>query len=207
MARADRMRALGEPWITYFDAAELAGHLAGMGLSVQQDIGPSEIGERWFGPSREDPPRRGGHVVVATDARRPLHLDSRLVVRQLQIWSTVLLGVAIGQAGLGSGFGASLIARDKSELLETLHSVNAIVVIVVAAVCVVLAAVYRRRGGPTWPLVFAVCIELGAILQTVLGELRVVGVHLFLGVLLLCAVTTFCSYAWRHQPSPVPVAS
>ena len=129
------------------------------------------------------------------------------MVRQLQIWSTVLLGVAIGQAGLGSGLGASLIARDKSELLETLHSVNAVIVIVVAAVCVVLAAVYRRRGGPTWPLVFAVCIALGAILQTVLGELRVVGVHLFLGVLLLCAVTTFCSYAWRHQPSPVPVAS
>ena len=128
-------------------------------------------------------------------------------MRQLQIWSTVLLGVAIGQAGLGSAFGASLIARDKSDLLETLHSVNAIVVIVVAAVCVVLAAVYRRRGGPRWPLVLAVCIELGAVLQTVLGEVRVVGAHLFLGVLLLCAVTTFCSYAWRHQPSAVPVAS
>ena len=81
------------------------------------------------------------------------------MARQLQIWSTVLLGVAIGQAGLGSGFGASLIARDKSELLETLHSVNAIVVIVVAAVCVVVAAVYRRRGGPRWPLVFAVCLS------------------------------------------------
>ncbi len=129
------------------------------------------------------------------------------MVRQLQIWSTVLLGVAIGQAGLGSGFGASLIARDKSELLETLHSVNAIVVIVVAAVCVVVAAVYHRRGGPRWPLVFAVGIELGVVLQTVLGELRVVGLHLFLGVLLLCSVTTFCSYAWRHQPSPVAVAS
>ena len=129
------------------------------------------------------------------------------MVRQLQIWSTVLLGVAIGQAGFGSGFGASLIARDKSELLETLHSVNAIVVIVVAAVCVVVAAVYRRRGGPTWPLVFAVCVELGAVLQTLIGSLRVVGLHLFVGVLLLCAVTTFCSYAWRHQPSQIPVAS
>ena len=101
---------------------------------------------------------------------------------------------------------ASLIARDKSDLLERLHSLNAIVVIVVAAVCVVVAAVYRRRGGPTWPLVFAICLELGAILQTVLGKLQVVGLHLFLGVLLLCAVTTFCSYAWRHQPSPVPPA-
>jgi hypothetical protein len=126
-------------------------------------------------------------------------------MRQLQIWSTVLLAVAIGQAGLGSGFGASLIAHDKSHLLERMHSVNAIVVIVLAAVCVVIAAVHRRRGGPTWPLVFSICLELGAILQTVLGQVRVVGLHLFVGVLFLCAVTTFCSYAWRHLPSPVAV--
>jgi len=108
------------------------------------------------------------------------------VVRQLQIWSTVLLGVAIGQAGLGSGFGASLIMRDKSELLETLHARNAILVILVAAVCAVVAAVYRRRGGPAWPLVFAVCLVLAAVLQMVLGEVRVVGLHLFVGVLFLC---------------------
>lgn len=127
------------------------------------------------------------------------------MAQQLKIWSTVLLAVAIGQAGLGSGLGASLIARDKSELLEKLHSYNAIVVIVVAAVCVVLAAVHRRRGA-RWPLVFAVSLELGAILQMVLGEVRVVGLHLFLGVLLLCAMTTFCSYAWRHLPSDSAVA-
>ncbi len=125
------------------------------------------------------------------------------MVRQLQIWSTVLLGVAIGQAGFGSSFGASLIARDKSELLETLHARNAMLVILVAAVCTVVAALYRRRGGPTWPLVFAVCLVLGAILQTALGEGRVVALHLFFGVLYLCAVTTFCSYAWRHQPRSV----
>jgi hypothetical protein len=131
------------------------------------------------------------------------------VVRQLQIWSTVLLGVAIGQAGLGSGFGGSLIAREKSELLERLHSLNAILVIVVAAVCLVLAAVHRRRGGERWPLVFAVCLVVGAVLQTVLGQVRVVSLHLFVGVLLLCAVTTFCSYAWRSLSSAerVPTGS
>ena len=128
------------------------------------------------------------------------------MAQQLKIWSTVLLAVAIGQAGLGSGLGASLIARDKSELLEKLHSYNAIVVIVVAAVCVVLAAVHLRRGGARWPLLFAASLTLGAILQMVLGEVRVVGLHLFLGVLLLCAMTTFCSYAWRHLPSDSAVA-
>jgi uncharacterized membrane protein YfcA len=121
------------------------------------------------------------------------------VVRQLQIWSTVLLGVAIGQAGFGSGLGASLIVRPKSEALETVHQLNAWLVIAVAAVCVVVTVLYRRRGGPRWPLVFAACLLGGALVQAMLGSLRVVGFHLFLGVLFLCAVTTFCSYAWRHQ--------
>ena len=129
------------------------------------------------------------------------------VVQQLRIWSTVLLGVAIAQAGFGSGFGASLIARDKSDALEAMHRWNAWLLIVVAAVCVVVAAMYRRQGGPRWPLVFAACLFGGGLLQAMLGSFRVVGVHLFVGVLFLCAVTTFCSYAWRHQPSEVTAAS
>ena len=123
------------------------------------------------------------------------------MARQLKIWSTVLLAVAVAQAGFGSGFGASLIARNKSELLEKVHQGNAWLVILVAAVCVALSARYRQRGGPGWPLVFSACLVGGGILQAALGQLRVVGPHLFLGVLYLCAVTTFCSYAWRHQPA------
>ena len=69
LARADRMRQLGEPWITYFDTAELADHLAGLGLRVAEDVGATEIGVRWFGRSPDAAPRGGGHVVVAT---RPL---------------------------------------------------------------------------------------------------------------------------------------
>ena len=75
--------------------------------------------------------------------------------------------------------------------------------IAVAAVCAVVAALYRRQGGPRWPLVFALSLVGGAVLQMLLCTNRVVAVHLFVGVLYLCAVTTFCSYAWRHQPSPV----
>ncbi|MEP6648640.1 MAG: hypothetical protein ABJA74_01820 [Lapillicoccus sp.] len=121
------------------------------------------------------------------------------MLQPLRVWSTVLLGVAIGQAGFGAGLGASLIARPKSETLETIHQVNAWVVIVLAAVCVAVAARYRQQGGPGWPLVFAACLVGGGLLQAALGQFRVVGAHLFVGVLLLCAVTTFCSYAWRHQ--------
>jgi hypothetical protein len=123
------------------------------------------------------------------------------MVRQLRVWSTVLLGVAVGQAGFGSGLAASLIARPKSEALETIHQVNAWVILVAAGVCVAVAARYRQQGGPSWPLVFAACLLGGGILQVALGQFRVVGAHVFVGVLFLCAVTAFCSYAWRHQPS------
>jgi hypothetical protein len=74
---------------------------------------------------------------------------------------------------------------------------------VAAGVCVAVAARYRQQGGPSWPLVFAVCLLGGGILQVALGRFGVVGAHMFVGVLFLCAVTTFCSYAWRHQPSEV----
>ena len=125
----------------------------------------------------------------------------------LRVLSTVLLADAIGQAGLGSGLGASLIARPKSEALETMHNANAWVVIALAATCAVVGLLYRRRGGPAWPLVFAAGLLVVGILQAVLGSLRVVGPHLFLGVLYLCAVTTFCSYAWRHQPRSVAASA
>ncbi len=70
-ARADRMRQLGEPWITYFDTDELADHLTGLGLRVVDDVGANEIGVRWFGRSPDEAPRGGGHVVVATTRPDP----------------------------------------------------------------------------------------------------------------------------------------
>jgi methyltransferase (TIGR00027 family) len=65
-ARAQRMRQLGEPWLTYVDTAELAEELAALGLGVTEDVGAREIGLRWFGRSPDEAPRGGGHVVVAT---------------------------------------------------------------------------------------------------------------------------------------------
>ncbi len=120
--------------------------------------------------------------------------------RALRTGSTVLLVVAVAQAGFGAGLGASLIARPKSEVLEAMHQGNAWLVVLVAVACTVVGVRLRRQGGPSWPLVFAASLAAGGVLQAVLGQLRVVGPHLFLGVLYLCAVTTFCSYAWRYAP-------
>lgn len=66
--------------------------------------------------------------------------------------------------------------------------------------CLVVAGAYRRAGGPQWPLVFAASLLVASILQVVLGRAEVVGPHVFVGVLLLSAATTFCSYVWRHEP-------
>lgn len=46
------------------------------------------------------------------------------LVRLLRILSTVLLGVAIGQAGFGSGLVGSVFAGAEDELLETLHLIK-----------------------------------------------------------------------------------
>ena len=64
--RAQRVSALGEPWLTYFDTEELATHLRTFGMSVHADTDPSDIAERWFAVPPHEPRRRGGHVVVAT---------------------------------------------------------------------------------------------------------------------------------------------
>ena len=62
-ARMERMAALGEPWITRFEPKPLACDLRGLGFVLVEDLGPSEIGARYFGaPGRQGP---GGHLIRA----------------------------------------------------------------------------------------------------------------------------------------------
>ena len=127
-------------------------------------------------------------------------MDPVRLLRVLRVLATVLLAVALGQAGFGSGLVATLVDPPRSETLEVAHSVNAWAVLVTVVVCVVASVRYRRAGGPAWPLWFALGILAAAVLQVTLGSLEVVGAHVFLGVLLLCAVTTYTSYLYRHEP-------
>lgn len=62
--RADRVAALGEPWLCYFSAAPLAADLARLGFGCQEDLGLSAIAARYWGvPSFPQQP--GGHVIWA----------------------------------------------------------------------------------------------------------------------------------------------
>lgn len=117
-------------------------------------------------------------------------------VRLLRTLSTVLLGFAVGQAGLGSGY-----IGNADEFLIRIHYINAFLVVGMVVACVVASVQYRRGGGPAWPLTFAVILLVVAVPQIILGRAELRGAHVFLGVLYVAAVTTFCSYMWRHKPA------
>jgi methyltransferase (TIGR00027 family) len=64
-ARAARVEAAGEAWITYFEAAALRERLLGIGFREVEDLGPREIAGRYFPSRGRVAPERGGHVVRA----------------------------------------------------------------------------------------------------------------------------------------------
>ncbi len=67
MATAERAAARGEPWLSFFDPAELAVLLREMGFAVVEDLDLGAIVDRYYGSLREGVPvGRGGHFVRAT---------------------------------------------------------------------------------------------------------------------------------------------
>jgi heme A synthase len=113
--------------------------------------------------------------------------------KQLRILSTVLLAFAIGQAGLGAGY------LDGVKPLLIAHATNAFAVLVLTALSAVFGFALRRSGGPSWAFYLPLVLVGVAGVQITLGFARVLGGHVFLGVLYLCAVTAYCSYAWRYR--------
>jgi len=66
--RAARVDALGEAWVTYFEAPRLRTRLTALGFSAIEDLGPPEISARYF-PNRPGvPPEKGGHILRASTA-------------------------------------------------------------------------------------------------------------------------------------------
>ena len=59
----ERVAAIGEPWLSYFDSEVLARRLQTLGAVEIDDLGPPEIQLRVFG--NIDPPRtrKGGHII------------------------------------------------------------------------------------------------------------------------------------------------
>jgi hypothetical protein len=112
-------------------------------------------------------------------------------IKQLRIVATLLLAFAIAQAGLGSGY------LDGVQPLLVAHATNAFAVLVLAVIGAVLGVPLRRAGQPAWTLVMPVGIIVAIAVQMMLGFAGIKGMHVFLGVLVLCTITAYCSYSWR----------
>jgi hypothetical protein len=122
-------------------------------------------------------------------------------IKQLRILSTVLLGFAIGQAGLGSGY------LDGVAVLLIAHVTNAFAVLVLTVLSAIFGFNYRRAGGPGWAFFLPLAMVAMVGIQITLGFAGLRGVHVFWGVLYLCAATAFCSYTWRHRPTATAQAT
>ena len=66
MATAERAAARGEPWLSFFEPAELNQLLRGEGFKVVEDLGLPEIAERFYGDLRQGITLGPGpHIVAA----------------------------------------------------------------------------------------------------------------------------------------------
>jgi len=69
-ARARRVAALGEAWITYCEAEALHTKLRALGFGEIEDLGPAEIFARYFPGRSGSVPGKGGHLIRATSRVR-----------------------------------------------------------------------------------------------------------------------------------------
>lgn len=63
--RAEHVRALGETWVTYFDAGELRAKLEALGFAEVEDLGPAQMAARYLPGRAGSSPEKGGHVLLA----------------------------------------------------------------------------------------------------------------------------------------------
>jgi methyltransferase (TIGR00027 family) len=74
-ARAERVQAVGEAWVTYFDAAPLNAGLRKIGFTEIEDLGPRDIAARYFPARATSAPEKGGHVLRAACSRAMTGID------------------------------------------------------------------------------------------------------------------------------------
>jgi methyltransferase (TIGR00027 family) len=68
--RAERVAALGEAWVNYFEAERLHSRLRALGFDEIEDLGPRQIAARYFPNRAASPPDKGGHILRATITQR-----------------------------------------------------------------------------------------------------------------------------------------
>jgi methyltransferase (TIGR00027 family) len=69
--RAARVEALGESWVTYFEAESLGEKLLTIGFTELEDLGPPQIAARYFPGAFGPRPEKGGHILRASTLKLP----------------------------------------------------------------------------------------------------------------------------------------
>jgi methyltransferase (TIGR00027 family) len=67
--RAAHVEAIGESWISYFEADNLRTKLLALGFTEVEDLGPPQIATRYFPDKPSARPEKGGHILRATTAK------------------------------------------------------------------------------------------------------------------------------------------
>lgn len=117
----------------------------------------------------------------------------------IQTEATLLMSLAIGQAGLAAAF---ITGRDA---LKQFHEINGFVLGGLIVITLLTAVGYHRSGGPRWPVLVSALLVVLTGAQITMGLVEVAGVHIFVGILYVVSVTLFTSYLFR--PGFIPRAA
>lgn len=112
----------------------------------------------------------------------------------LRITASLALAGMIGQAALAGGFLSGFYPALEGH--ARLGEVTAVMVMLQSAACV---AVWRRGGGPSWPLRASIGQVVAAVALFPLGVLRIMALHLPVSVALGIGVAFLTVWSWQNS--------
>jgi hypothetical protein len=105
--------------------------------------------------------------------------------------SATLAALAVVQAV----FAGSFLGGQYDALM--LHSVGARASTVLAVVPVIVLWLVSRTGGPRWTIAVGTLVTVLLVAEFASGELRLTGLHIPLGVLLIAGILQLTASVWR----------
>ncbi|MFJ9824284.1 hypothetical protein ACIRSU_07885 [Streptomyces sp. NPDC101160] len=123
----------------------------------------------------------------------------RWPVRLMRATAVLVLLDTLAQAAL-----AGLFVTGDLDLLVW-HSANADILAALTLLqAAAAAAVWRRLGGPAWPLAASIALAALVGAQQALGEARVLAAHMPLGMAIFGRAAAMVCWAFTYCPRPRP---
>ena len=112
----------------------------------------------------------------------------------LRITASLALAGMIGQATLAGGFLSGFYPALEGH--ARLGTATSVMILLQAGACV---AVWKRGGGPSWPLRASIAQVVVALVLWPLGESRILALHLPVAVALGIGVAFVAVWSWRNS--------